>query len=105
MTSLEEIKTKYQADDAFSKGLNSVGHELKRYSASEKLVESIAAKYGVHQNDAVPTNIAPFKAEMHKTYRELTNLSDELSKYCHDLMYMNFGGGIRMGDFYSAMEG
>lgn len=94
-------------------------------------VESIAAKYGHEmQNDAVPTNIAPFKAEMqklvnkamaeyqknkkisrataknvYKTYRELTNLSAELSKYCHDLMYMNFGGGIGMGDFYRAMEG
>ena len=31
---------------------------------------------------------------------------DEIAaKYCHDLMYMNFGGGIGMGDFYRAMEG
>lgn len=93
-------------------------------------IQEIRNKYGVSQNDAVPTNIAPFKAEMqklvnkamaeyqknkkisrataknvYKTYRELTNLSAELSTYCHDLMYMNFGGGIGMGDFYRAMEG
>lgn len=37
MTTIDEIKIKYHADDAFSKGLNNVGHELKRYSASEKL--------------------------------------------------------------------
>lgn len=92
-------------------------------------IKNIAEKYGF-QEDAVPTSIAPFKTEMqklvnkamseyqknkkiskatakavYKAYNDLTNLSDGLSKYCHDLAYMNFGGGIGMGDFYRAMGG